>query len=436
MASLSEVRALLSLPLHTARRDREQWLDPERLRQLRASRLAHLAARATRAPFYARRLDGANGAPEALRKLPPVSKKEFLEAGLESFLTAGRAGLITMTTSGSTGQPTVFLRSPAEETEFSARWWRVYSAYGARARDTLFNLGRTNTKPRNGAVALMRAMGLLPRVVTVAVAAPVAESARTLCELRPRFITGFAIGVEALAEYVVQNHLSLPPPKAVICGAMEVTERCRQLVRDAFGAPAVNVYATNEFGVIAWECPVHRGALHVNDDVFELEILKGDEPVADGTEGEVVLTALTLERMPLIRFRTGDLAARIPGACPCGRGLSLMTPVRGRTAHSIRTPGGGFITAPLLASAFGTSGAYEWAGRFQVHEQEGAVLRVLLETRRLPSAQERERLLAELERVTDHQFSLQLQLEGALQLAPTGKFQYVVPLGSGTRASA
>jgi phenylacetate-CoA ligase len=198
----------------------------------------------------------------------------------------------------------------------------------------------------------------------------------------------------------------------------------------------VNVYATNEFGVIAWECPVNRGALHVNDDVFELEIMKGEEPAPDGVEGEVVLTALTLGRMPLIRFRTGDIAARIAGSCPCGRGLGLMTPVRGRTAHSIRTAGGGFITAPLLASAFGFSGAYDWAGRFQVHEQESSLLRVLVETRRVPSAVEQARLLAELDRVTGQQYALQLQLEQALQLAPTGKFQYVVPLGSGARPSA
>jgi phenylacetate-CoA ligase len=274
---------------------------------------------------------------------------------------------------------------------------------------------------------------LLPRIVTVAVAAPVAEAARLLCELRPRFVTGFAIGVEALAEHVLQHRIAAPPLRAVMCGAMEVTDHCRELVRAAFHAPAVNVYGTNEFGVIGWECPQRTGVLHINEDAFELEILDGNEPVRDGEEGEIVLTALTLTRMPLIRFRTGDIAARLPDRCPCGRALALMTPVKGRTAHAIRMPSGGLITAPLLASAFGFSSAYDWARRFQVREEEGGALRVLVECHRPPSAEQRARLLDQLKDVTAHEYELRLELQNELALAPTGKFQYVVPL---TRSNA
>jgi hypothetical protein len=60
---------------------------------------------------------------------------------------------------------------------------------------------------------MMRKAGLLPAIEHVSVSAPIADGARTLCELQPRLVTGFAIGIEALAEHILQQHLKLRPPK-------------------------------------------------------------------------------------------------------------------------------------------------------------------------------------------------------------------------------
>ena len=188
---------------------------------------------------------------------------------------------------------------------------------------TVFSTWAVRTQVREAAPSRDAQIWLLPKVENVSLQTSTAGGVRALCEFQPKLITGFAIGIEALAEYILQHDVHVPAPKVVICGAMDVTDHCRDLVHRAFRAPAVNVYATNEFGVIAWECPVRRGVLHINDDMFVLEVLKGDEAVPDGTAGEIVLTSLTLTRMPLIRFRTGDVAARLADRCPCGRGLSL-----------------------------------------------------------------------------------------------------------------
>jgi phenylacetate-CoA ligase len=435
-SKLATASPILALPLQTARRKREQWLDPAALARLREQRLRKIVEDAQASSYYRRvlpRLPGAGTARQLVSQLPVLDKRILSAEGVDAFLTKGREGLLSITTSGSTGEPAVFLRSPAEEAEFSARWWRVWSAYGGAPRDRLLNVGRTNTGPRKGAVTMLRRIGLLPKIENISVSAAVAESVRTLCEFQPRLVTGFAIGIEALAEYVLQHNVNVPAPKVVICGAMDVTDHCRDLVRRAFRAPAVNVYATNEFGAIAWECPVRRGALHINDDMFVLEVLNGDEPVPDGTPGEIVLTSLTLTRMPLIRCRTGDVAARLTDPCPCGRGLSCMTAVQGRTAHSIRGSAGRLITAPLLASAFGACGAYDWVRRFQVREHEHGVLCTLVAPKRLPDEMERQALLRQLSEVTGGEFTIELELTDELPLAPTGKFQYVVPLPERSR---
>ena len=438
MKKLSAVESLLALPIQTSRRKKEQWLEPAELAQLRAQRLRSVLAQARAASYYRRVLPAPGDeatSTEAVSQLPILDKRILAREGLDAFLTRGREGVLSITTSGSTGEPAVFLRSPAEEAEFSARWWRVWAAYGGGPRDRLLNVGRTNTRPRSGAVNTLRKLGVLPKVVNISVSAPVAESARTLCEFKPQLVTGFAIGIEALAEHMVEHDMRVPPPKVVICGAMDVTDRCRDLVRRAFNSPAVNVYATNEFGVIAWECPARPGVLHINDDMFVLEVLKGEEPVPDGTPGEIVLTSLTLTRMPLIRFRTGDVAARLPERCACGRGLSCMTAVQGRTAHSIRASGGRLITAPLLASAFGACGAYDWVRRFQVREQENGVLCAIVVPGRLPTESERQTLLRQLRDVTGGEFTIELELRDELPLAPTGKFQYVVPAREKSQAA-
>jgi phenylacetate-CoA ligase len=436
-SNVAAASSLLALPIQTARRKREQWLDVATLAKLRDQRLRSLLEDAQAGSYYRRvvpRLSGERTAAQLVRQLPVLDKQILSAEGIDAFLTKGREGLLSITTSGSTGEPAVFLRSPAEEAEFSARWWRVWAAYGGVLRDRLLNVGRTNTGPRSGAVTMMRKIGLLPEVENISVSAPVAEGVRTLCDFQPRLITGFAIGIEALAEYILQHNVQIPAPKVVICGAMDVTDHCRDLVHRAFRAPAVNVYATNEFGVIAWECPIGRGVLHINDDVFVLEVLKGDEPVPDGTAGDIILTSLTLTRMPLIRFRTGDLAARLADRCPCGRGLSCMTAVQGRTAHSIRGSGGRLITAPLLASAFGACGAYDWVRRFQVREHENGVLCALVAPKRPPDEMERRALLHRLHEVTGGEFVIELELRDELPLAPTGKFQYVVPLPERARS--
>jgi phenylacetate-CoA ligase len=430
-SKLAAVSSLVALPLHIARRKREQWLTVAKLAQLRDQRLRSVLKNAQAGSYYQRvlpRLPGGMTTVQLVEQLPILDKQILSAEGIDAFLTKGRDGLLSITTSGSTGEPAVFLRSPAEEAEFSARWWRVWAAYGGVPRDRLLNVGRTNTGPRSGAVTMMRKMGLLPKVENISVSEPVAEGVRRLCEFQPRLITGFAIGIEALAEYILQHDIKVPASKVVICSAMDVTDHCRDLVHRAFRAPAVNVYATNEFGVVAWECPVRRGVLHINDDMFVLEVLKGDEAVPDGTEGEIVLTSLTLTRMPLLRFRTGDVAARLADRCPCGRGLACMTAVQGRTAHSIRGSGGRLITAPLLASAFGACGAYDWVRRFQVREQENGVLCALVVPKRPPDEMERRTLLRQLHEVSGGEFTIELELRDELPLAPTGKFQYVVPL--------
>jgi phenylacetate-CoA ligase len=117
-------------------------------------------------------------------------------------------------------------------------------------------------------------------------------------------------------------------------GAEPWTEGMRERLESELGLKALNVYGLSEIvgpGVAA-ECPEARDGLHVQEDHFLVEVIDPDtgERVPDGTEGELVFTTLTKEALPLIRYRTGDIASLTRERCACGRTFARMSAVRGR----------------------------------------------------------------------------------------------------------
>jgi len=83
---------------------------------------------------------------------------------------------------------------------------------------------------------------------------------------------------------------------------------------------------------VAFECPFQDG-LHLWEDHFLMEIIDPNtlKPLPEGEEGELVLTTLTREGMPILRYRTKDLTRVIPGPCPCGRTHRRIERIKGRT---------------------------------------------------------------------------------------------------------
>ncbi len=112
------------------------------------------------------------------------------------------------------------------------------------------------------------------------------------------------------------------------------SEAMRQEIHQKLGIIATDNYGLSEVmgPGVAGECQQCNG-LHVNEDHFLLEILdpKTFEPVAEGEVGELVITTLTKEAFPMIRYRTRDLTRFIPGTCACGRTLKRMERVMGRS---------------------------------------------------------------------------------------------------------
>jgi len=117
-------------------------------------------------------------------------------------------------------------------------------------------------------------------------------------------------------------------------GAEPHSEKTRRRIEEFYGLKAYNSYGLSEMNGpgVAFECECQAG-LHAWEDNFLMEVIDPDtlEPVADGVQGELVMTTLKREGMPVLRYRTKDLTRIIPGPCACGRTHRRIERITGRT---------------------------------------------------------------------------------------------------------
>ena len=141
--------------------------------------------------------------------------------------------------------------------------------------------------------------------------------------------------------------------------------------------------------------------------------------------GQIVVTQLLCTVQPLLRYRVGDLTSLPPEPCECGRAFRLMRPVEGRTRHIIRSPEGVVINNITISSILSSAAEIR---RYQVRQTGARELRVLV----VPSTQWNAESPAAIrsrfvERLGDA-FQYEIVVVDDLPVAPSGKFQTIVPL--------
>ncbi|SMC17691.1 phenylacetate-CoA ligase [Desulfacinum hydrothermale DSM 13146] len=130
--------------------------------------------------------------------------------------------------------------------------------------------------------------------------------------------------------------------KLMILGPDPTPEGLRQRIRSTLGLPVYGLYGVSEMVEpgLAGECPTQDG-FHAAEDHFLLEVVHPVTglPVERGEEGELVVTTLSAEAYPLIRYRTGDVVRQEAGPCPCGQATLRLSPVIRRTDNRVSVRG-------------------------------------------------------------------------------------------------
>jgi aspartate 1-decarboxylase len=159
--------------------------------------------------------------------------------------------------------------------------------------------------------------------------------AANLKRFRPSVITGYPSALTAFSRFCRDTGLDLPSPRAVVTGGERLFAHQRAMIEGVFGAGVYERYGSRRFSIVAHECPEHRG-LHIFSDLYHVEVIhESGRPAGKGETGELVITDLSNLYMPLIRYRTGDLAVQGGSGCPCGRNLPMLERLEERFDESM-----------------------------------------------------------------------------------------------------
>jgi phenylacetate-CoA ligase len=321
---------------------RAERMSADERAELQARRLDDLVGRlAERSPLYRERLAGAGFGPGArvgldgLAGLPFTTKQDLWDGYPWGLLAVPREQVLRVHgSSGTGGRPTLVAYSRADLDIWGQVCARALGCAGAVAGTLVHNaygyglftggLGMHAGAELMGCTLVPVSGGQTQRQVTL------------LRDLRPEVLCctpSYAARLgEALGEAgVATAELSL---RAGIFGAEPWSEAMRAQLEALLPLKALDIYGLSEIigPGVACECVEAQAGLHVNEDHFLVEVVDPDSgrPLGPGERGELVFTTLTKEAMPLLRYRTGDVAALDPAPCACGRTLARMSKVAGR----------------------------------------------------------------------------------------------------------
>lgn len=172
-----------------------------------------------------------------------------------------------------------------------------------------------------------------------------ADQALRIAALKPDMLLGYASMLTRLATYMTEHQEVEIQPRVVLSTAETLSLDRKELMQKAFGCRIANRYSMAEFGTVASECPA--GCLHSHAERVIVEVVRNGESVADGQEGEFVITDLDNYAYPLIRYATGDIGAIHTEPCNCGRGLPVLRSIDGRIVDYISSSS---LSVPLLGN--------------------------------------------------------------------------------------
>ncbi len=314
----------------------------EQISALQLERLQATVRHCMNSPFYKQRFEEIGLKPEDIKSLDDIRKIPFTtKADLRDTYPFGMASVPLRectrlhSSSGTTGTPTVILHTKKDLEEWANQVARNLWMVGLRPDDVFQNssgygmftggLGFQYGAERMGMLTIPAAAGNSLRQIKF-----MTDFGTTALHAVPSYVTRL---------YEVMQSAGVDPRKdtklkVLAIGAEPHSEEQRRRIEEMMGVKAYNSFGMSEMcgPGVGFECQEQNG-LHFWEDYYIVEIVDPEtlEPVADGEIGELVLTSLCREAMPLLRYRTRDLTRVLGRTCPCGRNHVRIDRMRGRS---------------------------------------------------------------------------------------------------------
>ena len=328
---------------------KSEYLDPEletmtreQIEALQVERLKETVKRCMNNPFYKARLEKAGVTPENItsvddiRRIPFTTKQDLRDTYPFGLASAPLTECVRLhSSSGTTGNPTVILHTQKDLDEWANQVARNLWMVGLRPNDVFQN--------SSGYGMFTGGLGFqygAERLGMLTVPAAAGNSLRQI-----KFMTDFGTtALHAVPSYVtrlyeVMQEQGVDPRKdtklkVLAIGAEPHSEEQRKRIEKMMGVKAYNSFGMSEMcgPGVGFECKEQNG-LHFWEAYYIVEIVDPEtlEPVPDGEIGELVLTSIRREAMPLLRYRTRDLTRVLGRGCPCGRNHVRLDRMKGRS---------------------------------------------------------------------------------------------------------
>ncbi len=312
------------------------------LQKLQVERLNKTVENAARSPYYSKLFKElgieAGGIKDIsqIQDFPFTTKQDLRNNFPYGFLTLPKKEIIRLhSSSGTTGNPTVIFHNRHDIASWANLMARSLFCAGVRDTDVFQNISGYGLF--TGGLGFQYGIECLG---ALSIPAGAGNSTRQIKLMQDYGTTAIHAIPSYLGRlYEVFQQLGLDPKKdtelkTFVIGAEPHTDAQRKRIEEMFGVRAFNSFGLSEMNGpgVAFECEYQDG-LHIWEDAYIVEIIDPDtlEPVPDGEYGELVMTTLDRQAMPLIRYRTRDITRILPGKCECGRTHRRLDRITGRS---------------------------------------------------------------------------------------------------------
>lgn len=326
--------------LHHTRWSRQKLLEYQnrKLREIVKYAYEHV-------PFYHQKFSQANLKPDDVKNVDdlnkvPIVNRDELQENYEKLISDEfkMDRLKVASTSGSTGKPFFTYLTEREDAFRKAKLLRPHIVCGQKPRDKWVIIGPPWHHGKIGRV--QRFLGVYaPIFVSIFDAVP--DQISKISRIKPDVLDGYTSSLILLANELDGMGSSIIKPKFLMGGAELIDDKSREYIENVFGVPYYDQYASEEFQMLAWQCP-EKDEYHIDADTVVMQFLDdNDEEVSPGEEGRIVCTSLFNYAMPIIRYELGDIG--VPSGeseCACGRKFPLMKMIKGRKEEIVVLPDG------------------------------------------------------------------------------------------------
>lgn len=381
-------------------------------------------------PFYSRvfREIGLTGRHvtrlDILHEIPPVSK-EGIRDNYHEFLGRNHpvGKLKKDHTSGSTGQPfwTYYDRPYWIRKKYVSKL-RPRVLCGYRPGDKIAKLECESSRALDQKHRRPWSPQKLMRVRNFSMFEDIEKVARAILAYNPSVIDGYPSFLLRLARVYESQQMSLPGLKLLFTGSEYLSAAVRNYLMASFNVQVYDIYGSNEFKEVAWQCRAGNG-YHINEDELILEILDHEDNSSDGGEaGQIVITDLLNRAMPLIRYRMQDTGMRLPGKCSCGCRFAMMKPLAGRSSDNIILPDGRTITGYRITTSIEKTPGLR---QYQVVQQTPDTLIVKLNVNSDQRDEASRQIDVNLRRVTKDLVTIDIRFCDRIEVEENGKFRVI-----------